>query len=591
MASDPERTAAEAIGAAGEPAAVRDTLARILSSPAFRASQRRKDLLRYVVEQALAGRADRLKAFPIAVDVLGRDASFDPQTDPIVRIEMGRLRRDLAQYYLGEGRDDPLRIGIPKGHYAPAFEPRSGIGAPPEAPPSTQAPAVAPPIASRSHLRSLVPGILASGLALAVALAGVVWLHGPDKDETAGRTPQQAGPAVVVLPFDVVSGGEDGRLLASGLADELIDHLMRFDALEVYAGLRPESGQVVVPPAAADAVAYIVAGSVQREADRLRVAARLVDRASGQVLWSRTFDGTLSVAGIADVERELAAGIVTRLAQPYGIIPSAAAERLGRGKPSMLFAYDCVQRAFVYRRTFARELYAPARACLEESIRRDPGYADAWAMLAYAHLDAVRFGFVTPGAQAAEMAAALAAAQQAVALAPSRVRSVRSLAAIQAARGEHDEAERLHRIAVALNPDDPESRAQLGWRLTARGRWDEGGQLMAEAIERTARPPAWYHTNLGYALYLSGELERARDAAERGAGPCCGPGQAALAITEAALGHAERAKLALAEAVRQAPILERDPRAFWANFGVSDGVIDRLNDGLAKAGLVVAQPE
>ena len=51
-------------------------------------------------------------------------SGFDPQNDPIVRIEVGRLRRDLEHYYLTDGRDDPIRITIPKGHYVPAFEVR-----------------------------------------------------------------------------------------------------------------------------------------------------------------------------------------------------------------------------------------------------------------------------------------------------------------------------------------------------------------------------------------------------------------------------------------------------------------------------------
>ena len=95
-----------------------------MASGAFPASARRRKLLEYVVEQTLAGRGDRLKAYDLAVCVLGRDAGFDPQGDPIVRIEASRLRRDLEHYYLTDGRDDPIRITIPKGHYVPAFEVR-----------------------------------------------------------------------------------------------------------------------------------------------------------------------------------------------------------------------------------------------------------------------------------------------------------------------------------------------------------------------------------------------------------------------------------------------------------------------------------
>ena len=73
--------------------AVKQELERVLASPDFIASDRLKKFLRFVVEAALAGRADRLHGYPIALEVLGRDASFDPQADPVVRLEAGRGSR------------------------------------------------------------------------------------------------------------------------------------------------------------------------------------------------------------------------------------------------------------------------------------------------------------------------------------------------------------------------------------------------------------------------------------------------------------------------------------------------------------------
>jgi hypothetical protein len=105
-------------------------LARLLGTAAFQASPRRRKLLAHVVERTLAGQGDRLKAYDLALSVFGRDERFDPQNDPIVRIEVGRLRRDLERYYLADGHDDPIRITIPKGHYVPAFDIRDQDAAP-----------------------------------------------------------------------------------------------------------------------------------------------------------------------------------------------------------------------------------------------------------------------------------------------------------------------------------------------------------------------------------------------------------------------------------------------------------------------------
>ena len=103
----------------------RAQLARILDSADFDATGREHRFLSYVVEEALSGRGDRIKAYSIAVEVFGRDESFDPQTDPIVRIEAGHLRRALERYYLTSGQADPILITIPKGGYVPVFSLRS----------------------------------------------------------------------------------------------------------------------------------------------------------------------------------------------------------------------------------------------------------------------------------------------------------------------------------------------------------------------------------------------------------------------------------------------------------------------------------
>ena len=85
-------------GAASEQ--VRAHLQRVLASPEFDASGRNRRFLAHVVEEALAGRSARIKAYIIATEVFGRGMDFDPQADPIVRIEAGRLRRSLERYYL-----------------------------------------------------------------------------------------------------------------------------------------------------------------------------------------------------------------------------------------------------------------------------------------------------------------------------------------------------------------------------------------------------------------------------------------------------------------------------------------------------------
>src|SRR5436190_9955564 len=100
-----------------------DQLNRILASKAFRQSDRLKRFLTFIVEETSAGRGERLKEFVVGVEVFGKDESFDPRNDPIVRVQARRLRAQLARYYREEGPGDDLVIDIPKGGYATTFKP------------------------------------------------------------------------------------------------------------------------------------------------------------------------------------------------------------------------------------------------------------------------------------------------------------------------------------------------------------------------------------------------------------------------------------------------------------------------------------
>jgi Tol biopolymer transport system component len=103
---------------------VRVQLQKILGSSAFGDAERGSRFLRFVVEAALEGRTGEIKESVIGVEVLSRSPSFDPKTDPIVRVEAGRLRARLSSYYEAEGKGDALLISLPKGRYVPEFTER-----------------------------------------------------------------------------------------------------------------------------------------------------------------------------------------------------------------------------------------------------------------------------------------------------------------------------------------------------------------------------------------------------------------------------------------------------------------------------------
>src|SRR5436305_8418745 len=100
---------------------IRAALGHMAASEAFRGSPQLVAFLRYVVETTLRGEQDRIKGYTIAIEALGRGDDFNPQDDPIVRVEAMRLRRALQRYYANGGRDDSVRIELPVGTMCRCF--------------------------------------------------------------------------------------------------------------------------------------------------------------------------------------------------------------------------------------------------------------------------------------------------------------------------------------------------------------------------------------------------------------------------------------------------------------------------------------
>src|ERR1043165_9450029 len=109
---------------AGQHAEVLRALDGVLASEMFRGSAKLVAFLRYVVEATLRGEQDRIKGYTIGVEALGREEDFDPQIDPIVRVEATRLRRTLDRYYAGPGANDRIVFELSRGSYVPVIRAR-----------------------------------------------------------------------------------------------------------------------------------------------------------------------------------------------------------------------------------------------------------------------------------------------------------------------------------------------------------------------------------------------------------------------------------------------------------------------------------
>ena len=263
-----------------------EQLDRIRSSSEFDVPERARQFFAYVVGETVGGRANRIKAYSIAVEVYGRSCSFDPQIDPVVPIQAGLIRRGLEHYYLVAGQNDPIVVTMPKGGYVPVFSRRT------ETPPSAHRLAATYSkqlTATWGRAPPWVGLILVVAALMGLALyAGGMFRFGDGfgiTDRQAAARRSEVGDRTLRGPL----GHPRLAVIAQGLTDEVIGQLAKFKEIVVVAG----TGIML---AAGDSEAlFALEGRVRLHGDKLRLNARLLDRNSGSVVWTNNYDSIVQV--------------------------------------------------------------------------------------------------------------------------------------------------------------------------------------------------------------------------------------------------------------------------------------------------------
>ena len=314
---------------------IRAQLDRILSSKAFRQVDRLQRFLSFIVNETLSGPGDNLKEFLIGIEVFGKEATFDPRMDPIVRVQARRLRARLTRYYREEGQNDEILIELPKGGYAPLFQNVEG-GEP----------------------KHSVVSVLASR------------------------------NTIVVAPFVDDSPERDLGYFCNGLTEEIVHTLTNAKKLRVIPWNPADDRHDAMERMN---TAMRITGSIRKSRNTLRITAHLVDTASGCFLWSTSIDRQAD--DTFAVQEEVARSIFEKLQSEL----SGAGHGRAADRPTEnLAAYNLYLQG---RHRMAQRTEEGLRKAVEffdKATAEDPQYAQAYSGLADACGLLGHYGVLSP---------------------------------------------------------------------------------------------------------------------------------------------------------------------------------------------------
>lgn len=579
---------------------VQAALERILATRHFAQTPRLSAFLRLVVAKALRGESGQIKEYLIGAEVYERDENYDPRVDSIVRVEATRLRARLRTYYETDGRNDALRIELPKGSYVPLF--RIVLGTAPES--VVDAPAAERAIQAPPWQVSRRTWLIGAGASAAVAAAAFV----------AGRR----GAVAPRLPVALLMTAE--RAPRGGWSSEAEDLSQGLEKSLAGGGLPVlRSGSLLEMSAQAkarDASHYllVLTGRCWEAPERLRVVMEMRRADTAEPLWSRAVaDFATHRERLADAAAKELRDAVRRFAQTRKLsdeqrhamdLHAQARRILHQGKDFLLQTGDEVHApwplaellevarllerarledpalvaahsglAWVYRLAgeYDPRMYAKSKEVVEASLKLDPSSAEANFVKGYSaffeewdfvtaenclrtdvgrsllHLDAYRH-YVDAALLTGHVDRAASVLATALSVLPRSLQLTYTSATLESVRRNYAEAERLARQTLADRPEMVPARCQLAVALARQKKHREAEDLARRVVAdhpRDLRAAASLSRIYSFQGRKREALEAIRNSDLEKRAP------ATVGLIHAYCGEMDRAFLWLRQAVRQ----------------------------------------
>jgi adenylate cyclase len=388
-------------------------------------------------------------------------------------------------------------------------------------------------------------------------------------------------PSIAVLPFKNLSGNPEQAYFSDGITNDIITDLSKFSELSVIASntvFTYKDKSVTVKDVRRDlGVRYVLEGSVQKVADKVRINAQLIDASTDHHLWAERYDK--DIRDLFKLQNELVQTIVAKMAIRINEIERT---RIMRKDTDNMQAYDFLLRGWEHFYQNTRQDNKEARLMFQRAIDIDPRYSLAHAALAWSYLNDFYYGWTQFPNKSLDRAHDLS--KKALNIEESSALAHSALGSIYLRRTQYDLAmSELHR-AIELNPNDTQSQRQLGSVMLYSGRKDQAIYWLESALRLNPHLSLGAFMLLGQAYYLSERYQDAITILKKGLAknPDYVGHHIMLAAAYAQAGHTKEAKHWASEVFRLDPFFNID--SYGSVFRNPKDRAQIIN-GLQKAGL------
>lgn len=513
---------------------VLEELGRITASEGFRTKPVMRKLLRYLVTEYVEGRSDKIKGYSIALDVFGKQGDFDPDRSVLVRNNAVRLRGLLKTYYLGEGRNNPLSMEIPKGRYVPHFS----------------------CIEKEAKCPADVKSLLAQSLA--------------DLEEVLP-------PTVGVQPFRENAVDPKIHYLVSGWSRELVDALTKFE-FRVIALDRSDT------PRQND-VDYLIDGDVAALGSLVKIHFRLKNTADHSQLWGDTIKFDVDRDNLFDVQERITGRIASLVGGEFGQINQHRYKVMQASRPTSITEQDLLLKHYHQVLVLTDESVTDFYQDVMQAHEKHPESA-VITSLASSIYNNIWMYSGTDGDEALQEFARLA--EEAYQLNPNHQVVLSTLAG----KCFHfDERERFFALFQQSKEWMANSPLRLGsWAMYMCffGEWDLGKKLLDMVFENNLNVPLWLH-GVACAYYVrSSDYEAALEEANRYQiqGLFWGPAYRCAVLGH--LGRADEAREQFDTLLDWRPDFVENGRRLMGRLYKESDLLDHVFEGFNKVGVSIA---